>query len=102
MKILKKNLRLQHNIARLARTIYFSFCCYYILTLCPCPLLRSIFLVITRDTLLISFLISRHIERIADHATNIAEEVIYMTEGEIVRHGKFEKMNVESRTSNIE
>lgn len=35
------------------------------------------------------FLISRHIERIADHATNIAEEVIYLTEGEIVRHGKF-------------
>jgi len=35
------------------------------------------------------FLVSRHIERIADHATNIAEEVIYVTDGEIVRHGKF-------------
>ena len=34
------------------------------------------------------FLISRHFERIADHATNIAEEVIYLIEGEIVRHGK--------------
>jgi phosphate transport system protein len=35
-------------------------------------------------------LISRHIERLADHATNIAEEVVYMIEGEIVRHGKLE------------
>jgi phosphate transport system protein len=31
-------------------------------------------------------LISRHIERLADHATNIAEEVVYLIEGEIVRH----------------
>ena len=33
-------------------------------------------------------LISRHLERLADHATNIAEEVIYLIEGDIVRHGK--------------
>jgi phosphate transport system protein len=30
---------------------------------------------------------SRHLERIADYATNIAEDLIYMIEGNIVRHG---------------
>lgn len=38
------------------------------------------------EALLNMFLVSRHLERIADHATNIAEEVVYMARGEIVRH----------------
>ena len=38
------------------------------------------------DAALYLFSASRHVERIADHATNIAEDVIYLVDGEIARH----------------
>jgi phosphate transport system protein len=31
-------------------------------------------------------LISRHLERISDHSTNIAEDIIYMVQGRVVKH----------------
>jgi phosphate transport system protein len=37
------------------------------------------------------YTMSRHLERVADHSTNIAEEVIHLIEGEIVRHGRWEE-----------
>ncbi|MCE5299532.1 MAG: phosphate signaling complex protein PhoU [Spirochaetia bacterium] len=35
-------------------------------------------------------LIVKHLERMADHVTNIAEDIVYMVEGKTIRH-KFEK-----------
>jgi phosphate transport system protein len=40
----------------------------------------------TVESLLCYLSVSRHLERIADYATNIAEDVIYLVDGEIVRH----------------
>ncbi|MFO7871727.1 MAG: phosphate signaling complex protein PhoU [Kiritimatiellia bacterium] len=41
---------------------------------------------ISVKTLIDLLSVSRHLERIADHATNIAEDVVYMIEGEVIRH----------------
>lgn len=44
--------------------------------------------------------VSKHLERIADHTVNIAEEVIYITRGRITRHDKEkEALQAEKRTS---
>ena len=40
----------------------------------------------TMETLLRIDSVSKNIERIGDMATNVAEDVIYMVEGDIVRH----------------
>jgi len=42
------------------------------------------------ERLIMILRISHYLERIADHATNIAEDVIYMVNGEIVRHSRGE------------
>ncbi len=46
------------------------------------------------DPLIAALSISRYIERMADHASRIAHEVIYLVTGEIVRHngGFYEKL----------
>jgi len=37
------------------------------------------------------FSVIRHVERVADHATNIAEDVVYMVEASIIRHPKLHR-----------
>ncbi len=40
----------------------------------------------TADRAVPLLLIARHLERICDHTTNIAEDVIYMVQGKVVKH----------------
>jgi phosphate transport system protein len=35
-------------------------------------------------------ILSRHIERLADHATNIAEDVIFLVNAKVVKHNALE------------
>ena len=43
--------------------------------------------------------ISKSIERIADHATNIAEEMIYLAKGKDVRHSDELKQQTQAATA---
>ena len=43
--------------------------------------------------------ISRQLERIADHACNVAKDVLYITEGEIPRHGRLRRARSEAATA---
>lgn len=47
-------------------------------------------------------LASRHLERIADHATNIAEDILFWVRGLEVRHGRARQMEASGASSAIQ
>jgi phosphate transport system protein len=53
----------------------------------------------TISTCLDTILAVRALERIGDHANNIAENVIYLVEGKNVRHVSLEQVEAEIRSS---
>lgn len=48
------------------------------------------------EAILYCFSVSRYLERIGDHAVNIAEDVVYLVDGEIVRHRPVDDLNPQS------
>jgi phosphate transport system protein len=48
------------------------------------------------------FSVIRHVERVADHATNIAEDVVYLVEGAIIRHPRLPRRTGNSRAGGAE
>ena len=44
-------------------------------------------------------LASRHLERIADHATNIAEDILFWVRGLEVRHGRAKQMEIDAENA---
>jgi phosphate transport system protein len=53
------------------------------------------------DSLLHQWNLSRQLERIADHAVNIAEDVIYMARGDITRHGRGAQLAPDTPASDL-
>jgi phosphate transport system protein len=43
------------------------------------------------DAIVLMFSVARYLERLADHATNIAEDVIYFVQGQDVRHPRMQR-----------
>jgi phosphate transport system protein len=48
------------------------------------------------------FSVIRHVERVADHATNIAEDVVYLVEGAIIRHPRLPRRSGNPRVGGAE
>jgi phosphate transport system protein len=46
-------------------------------------------------------LASRHLERIADHATNIAEDIVFWVRGLEVRHGRAKQVDIHTESASI-